>query len=195
MILQLGVKPSWFNTSSTTLEKRPHLIRGMASSSKDLRSYMIQLPPLGDPVVPEMLLKILEPYRKEGCFHLFSRVSPKTNLSLSRYLCKYSSFLPSLISLIVGCLLDDERAKLYADVVKKGYAARFAFAAAVFGETSEALFWLQLPQAIRHLMNKLTKRSPQKIPSPALDSGVDEAAMLNKISATGISAPEARKVD
>ncbi|CAH2033402.1 unnamed protein product [Thlaspi arvense] len=96
MILQLGVKPSWFNTSSTTLEKRPHLIRGMASSSKDLRSYMIQLPPLGDPVVPEMLLKILEPYRKEGC------------------------------------LLDDERAKLYADVVKRGCAARFAFAAAVF---------------------------------------------------------------
>ncbi|XP_023633629.1 WD repeat-containing protein 11 isoform X2 [Capsella rubella] len=159
MILQLGVKPSWFNTSSTTLEKRPHLIRGMASSSKDLRSYMIQLPPLGDPVVPEMLLKILEPYRKEGC------------------------------------LLDDERAKLYADVVKKGYAARFAFAAAVFGETSEALFWLQLPQAIRHLMNKLTKRSPQKIISPALDSGVDEAAMLSKMSSTGISAPEARKLD
>ncbi|KAG7559478.1 Quinoprotein alcohol dehydrogenase-like superfamily [Arabidopsis thaliana x Arabidopsis arenosa] len=159
MILQLGVKPSWFNTSSTTLEKRPHLIRGMASSSKDLRSYMIQLPPLGDPVVPEMLLKILEPYRKEGC------------------------------------LLDDERAKLYADVVKKGYAARFAFAASVFGETSEALFWLQLPQAIRHLMNKLTRRSLQKIPSPTLDSGVDEVAMLSKIPSIGVSAPEARKID
>ncbi|CAE6074452.1 unnamed protein product [Arabidopsis arenosa] len=159
MILQLGVKPSWFNTSSTTLEKRPHLIRGMASSSKDLRSYMIQLPPLGDPVVPEMLLKILEPYRKEGC------------------------------------LLDDERAKLYADVAKKGYAARFAFAASVFGETSEALFWLQLPQAIRHLMNKLTRKSPQKIPSPTLDSEVDEVAMLSKIPSTGISTPEARKID
>ena len=75
MILQLGVKPSLFNTCSTSLEKRPHLIRGMASSSKDLRSYMIQLPPLGDPVVPEMLLKILEPYRKEGCFPFFSIVS------------------------------------------------------------------------------------------------------------------------
>ncbi|VYS59143.1 unnamed protein product [Arabidopsis thaliana] len=159
MILQLGVKPSWFNTSSTTLEKRPHLIRGMASSSKDLRSYMIQLPPLGDPVVPEMLLKILEPYRKEGC------------------------------------LLDDERAKLYADVVKKGYAARFAFAASVFGETSEALFWLQLPQAIRHLMNKLTRRSPQKISSPTLDSGADEVAMPSKIPSTGLSSPEARKID
>ncbi|KAF3525464.1 hypothetical protein F2Q69_00047166 [Brassica cretica] len=159
MILQLGVKPSWFNTCSTSLEKRPHLIRGMASSSKDLRSYMIQLPPLGDPVVPEMLLKILEPYRKEGC------------------------------------LLDDERAKIYADVVKKGYAARFAFAAAVFGETSEAYFWLQLPRAIRHLMNKLIRKSPQKIPSPASASGVDEASMRSKISFTGSSAPEARKID
>ncbi|VVB04815.1 unnamed protein product [Arabis nemorensis] len=159
MILQLGVKPSWFNTCSTTLEKRPHLIRGMASSSKDLRSYMIQLPPLGDPVVPEMLLKILEPYRKEGC------------------------------------LLDDERAKLYADVVKKGCAARLAFASAVFGETSETLFWLQLPQAIRHLMYKLMRRSPQKISSSALASGIDEAAMLSKISSTVISAPEARKID
>ncbi|CAG7878529.1 unnamed protein product [Brassica rapa] len=160
MILQLGVKPSWFNTCSTSLEKRPHLIRGMASSSKDLRSYMIQLPPLGDPVVPEMLLKILEPYRKEGC-----------------------------------CLLDDERAKIYADVVKKGYAARFAFAAAVFGETSEAYFWLQLPRAIRHLMNKLMRKSPQKFPSPASASGVDEASMPSKISFTGSSAPEARKID
>ncbi|ESQ29854.1 hypothetical protein EUTSA_v10011188mg [Eutrema salsugineum] len=159
MILQLGVKPSWFNTCSTTLEKRPHLIRGMASSSKDLRSYMIHLPPLGDPVVPEMLLKILEPYRKEGC------------------------------------LLDDERAKLYADVVKKGCAARFAFAAAVFGETSEAIFWLQLPQAIRHLTNKLMKRSSQKTPSPALASGTDEASMPSKISSSGLSASEAKKID
>ncbi|CAN8287938.1 unnamed protein product [Cochlearia groenlandica] len=159
MILQLGVKPSWFNTCSTALDKRPHLIRGLASSSKDLRSYMIQLPPLGDPVVPEMLLKILEPYRKEGC------------------------------------LLDDERAKLYADVIKKGSATRFAFAAAVFGETSEAFFWLQLPQAIRHLMKKLMKRSPQKILSPDLVSGVDEASMQSKISSTCIVTPEARKID
>jgi hypothetical protein len=92
-------------------------------------------------------------------------------------------------------LLDDERAKLYADVVKKGYAARFAFAASVFGETSEALFWLQLPQAIRHLMNKLTRRSPQKISSPTLDSGADEVAMPSKIPSTGLSSPEARKID
>lgn len=92
-------------------------------------------------------------------------------------------------------MLDDERAKLYADVVKKGCAARFAFAAAVFGETSEALFWLQLPQAIRHMMNKLMRRSLQKIPSPPLASGIDEAAMRGKISSTVISAPEARKID
>ena len=91
--------------------------------------------------------------------------------------------------------MDDERAKIYADVVKKGYAARFAFAAAVFGETSEAYFWLQLPRAIRHLMNKLMRKSPQKFPSAASASGVDEASMPSKISFTGSSAPEARKID
>lgn len=66
MILQLGVEPSWFNTSSTTLQKRPHSIPGTPSSAGDLRSYMINIPPLGDTAVPEMLLKVLEPYRKEG---------------------------------------------------------------------------------------------------------------------------------
>lgn len=66
MVLQLGVRPSWFNTCSTTIEKRPHLIPGAALYSGDLRNYMIELPPVGDSVVPEMLLKILEPYRKEG---------------------------------------------------------------------------------------------------------------------------------
>lgn len=91
--------------------------------------------------------------------------------------------------------MDDERAKIYADVVKKGYAARFAFAAAVFGETSEAYFWLQLPRAIRHLMNKLMRKSPQKIPSPASASGVDEASMPSKISSSSSSPHEARKID
>lgn len=69
MILQLGVKPAWFNTCSTTIEKRPHLIPGTPSSTLDLRTYMINVTPLGDSVVPEMLLKVLEPYRKEG--HIF----------------------------------------------------------------------------------------------------------------------------
>lgn len=31
---------------------------------------MIGLPSIGDSVVPEMLLKVLEPYRKEGWFLL-----------------------------------------------------------------------------------------------------------------------------
>lgn len=68
MILQLGVKPHWFNTCSTTKDKRHHLIPGTASGAGDLRSYMIDSPPVGDSVVPEMLLKVLEPYRKEGGF-------------------------------------------------------------------------------------------------------------------------------
>lgn len=39
-------------------------------------------------------------------------------------------------------------------MVNKGCAARFAFAAALFGEFSEALFWLQLPQALCHLLDR-----------------------------------------
>lgn len=70
MILQLGVKPSWFNTSSTCIDKRPHSIPGRTSSSKDLRSFMIDFPPIGDPAVLEMFLKVLEPYRSEGCVSL-----------------------------------------------------------------------------------------------------------------------------
>ncbi|KAH9761730.1 transducin family protein / WD-40 repeat family protein [Citrus sinensis] len=157
MILQLGVKPSWFNTCSTTIKKRPHLIPGTPSSQKDLRSYMIGLPPIGDTVVPEMLLKVLEPYRKEGC------------------------------------ILDDERARLYATVVNKGYAARFAFAAAVFGETSEALFWLQLPRALNHLMRKL-KRSPQKAPHLAFNSELEDT-MLSRITSKGKSTPGTERRD
>ena len=71
MILQLGVKPHWFNTCSTTRDKKHYLIQGTASGGGDLRSYMIDSPPVGDSVVPEMLLKVLEPYRKEGGFFLF----------------------------------------------------------------------------------------------------------------------------
>ncbi|KAK6248375.1 hypothetical protein QUC31_019940 [Theobroma cacao] len=154
MILQLGVKPSWFNTSGTTIDKRPHFIPGTASSSGDLRSYMIELPPVGDSVVPELLLKVLEPYRKEGC------------------------------------ILDDERARLYATIVSKGFAARFAFAAATFGEVSEALFWLQLPRAINHLMSKLVNKSPQKAPLSASNSELDDTSLLSRITSKGKSTPE-----
>ncbi|KAI4335695.1 hypothetical protein L6164_014318 [Bauhinia variegata] len=151
MILQLGVQPSWFNTCSTTIKKRPHIIPGTPSSTGDLRRYMIDLPPLGDSAVPEMLLKVMEPYRKEGC------------------------------------ILDDERAKLYAGMVNKGCTVRFAIAAAIFGESSEALFWLQLPQALNHLMNKLLKKPTLKPPVEASASVVDEAAMLSRISSKGKS--------
>ncbi|XP_022729345.1 WD repeat-containing protein 11-like [Durio zibethinus] len=154
MILQLGVKPTWFNTSSITIDKRPHFIPGTASSSGDLRSYMIELPPVGDSVVPELLLKVLEPYRKEGC------------------------------------ILDDERARLYATVVNKGCAARFAFAAATFGEVSEALFWLQLPRAINHLMNKLVNKSPQKAPIAVPNSDLDDTSLLSRITSKGKSTSE-----
>lgn len=88
------------------MDKGYYKILPSGSSTGDLRSYMIDSPPVGDSVVPELLLKILEPYRKEGC------------------------------------ILDDERVSLYANVVNKGSAARFAFAAAIFGESAEALFWL-----------------------------------------------------
>nr|XP_023872170.1 WD repeat-containing protein 11 isoform X2 [Quercus suber] len=159
MILQLGVKASWFNTCSTTLEKRPHLIPGTASYTGDLRSYMIDLPPVGDAVVPEMLLKVLEPYRKEGC------------------------------------ILDDERAKLYAKVVNKGCAARFAFAAAIFGESSEALFWLQLPRALNYLINKLVNKSPQKVHVSASTSELDNTALLKRITSKERSMPGKGKKD
>ncbi|TYI72201.1 hypothetical protein E1A91_D07G044100v1 [Gossypium mustelinum] len=159
MILQLGVKPSWFNTTGTTIDKRLHLVPGMASSSEDLRSYLIELPSVGDSVVPELLLKVLEPYRKEGC------------------------------------ILDDERARLYATIVNKGCAARFAFAAATFGEVSEALFWLQLPRAINHLMNKLINKSPQKAPISVPNSDLDDKSLLSRITSKEKSTSETGQRD
>lgn len=93
-------------------------------------------------------------------------------------------------------MLDDERARLYATVVDKGCAARFAFAAAIFGETPEALFWLQLPHALNnHLMNKLLKKSPQKAPLAASSSGLDDTTMLSRITSKGKSIPGTRKRD
>ncbi|CAK9170951.1 unnamed protein product [Ilex paraguariensis] len=151
MILQLGVKPSWFNTYNISMDKEHYQTPVTTSSTVDLRGYMIHSPPIGDSVVPEMLLKVLEPYRKEGC------------------------------------LLDDERARLYATIVNKGSAVRFAFAAAVFGESSEALFWLQLPHALKHLMNKLVNKSSQKAPVPASTPEVDDASMLSRITSKGKS--------
>lgn len=65
MILQFGVKPSWFDTFGISMHtSHPH-IPGTPSVG-DLRGYMVDSPRVGDSAVPEMLLKVLEPYRKEG---------------------------------------------------------------------------------------------------------------------------------
>jgi hypothetical protein len=161
MVLQLGVKPSFFSSCNTILDKRHDQLTRNSSSLGDLRGYMIDIPQVGDSVVPELLLKVLEPYRKEGC------------------------------------LLDGERASLYANVVSEGSAIRFAFAAAIFGEISEALFWLQLPEALKHLMNKLIHKTPLKtlVPSPSPNSEVDDAAMLSRITSKGRSSPPAPEND
>ncbi|CAN0900198.1 WD repeat-containing protein 11 [Linum grandiflorum] len=159
MILQMGVQPSWFNTSSTAIDKRPHSLPGASSSAGDLRGYMIDPPAIGDSVVPEMLLKVLEPYRREGC------------------------------------ILDDDIAKLYSTVLNKGCAVRFAFAAAVFGDTSEALFWLQLPHALKHLMSKLKSRSPLKPAMSATATELDGAAMLTRIASREKSMPSMGRRD
>ncbi|XP_048608744.1 WD repeat-containing protein 11 isoform X2 [Brassica napus] len=150
MILQLGVNPSWFNTSSQCIGKRSHSIPERTSSSKDLSSSMIDFPPIGDPAVIEILLKVLEPYRLEGC------------------------------------LLDDEKAKLYSRLVNKGYTARFAFTAAIFGETSEAFFWLKLPCAMNYEANKIKSKISTK--------HFEEATMLNKITSKGPSVSGFEKI-
>ncbi|XP_077220086.1 transducin family protein / WD-40 repeat family protein [Tasmannia lanceolata] len=152
MILQLGVKPSWFNTSSTITDDFPHGIPEISPApSGDLRSYMIEsvLPPVGDSVVPELLLKVLEPYRTDGC------------------------------------ILDNERARLYARVARKGSAARFAFAAAVFGESAEALFWLQLPRALKHFMDKSAKKTPLKASVSEIVPEIGDMTTPNRISSIG----------
>lgn len=73
MILQLGVKPSWFDTFSSVTSEEYSYAAGTPSAG-DLRGYMIDSPGVGDSAVPEMLLKVLEPYHREGLllsqFHL-----------------------------------------------------------------------------------------------------------------------------
>ncbi|XP_051113842.1 uncharacterized protein LOC127239643 isoform X2 [Andrographis paniculata] len=157
MVLQLGVKPSWFDPFNTSMNES--YIPGTPSAG-DLRGYMLNSPRAGDSAVPEMLLKVLEPYHKHGC------------------------------------ILDDERLRLYAKVVQCS-TLRLAFAAAIFGESLEALFWLQLPHALSYMMNKLVKKSPQKASHTVPTPEIDEASMLNRISSKGKSAPgpEKKNVD
>uniref|UniRef100_A0A0D9VBZ7 Uncharacterized protein n=1 Tax=Leersia perrieri TaxID=77586 RepID=A0A0D9VBZ7_9ORYZ len=149
MILQLGVKPSWFECNSGD-KLTSSSFKAASATFGDLRSYMIEttLPPVGDSVVAELLLKVLEPYRKEGC------------------------------------ILDDGRAKLYSAIVNKGTCARFAFAAAVFGDFEEALFWLQLPQALRHYLDKSTSKSTEKGTGSSVHPNSEQASTLNRASSS-----------
>ncbi|KAL8239747.1 hypothetical protein R6Q59_016314 [Mikania micrantha] len=150
LILQCGVKPSWFCANSIVINKENSQLSEV-SSVGDLRSYLIDIPTIGDSVVPELLLKVLEPYQREGC------------------------------------ILDDERVRQYAAIFNKGSAARFSFAAAIFGETSEAYFWLQLPRAFRHLMNNLANKSLQKNSLNSPSSETEDASFLTRISSKGKS--------
>jgi hypothetical protein len=97
--------------------------------------------------------------------------------------------------IVQGCILDDERAKLYAKVVNEGCAARFAFAAAIYGESSEALFWLQLPHALKYLINKSVNKSAQKAHVAASNSELDDTAMLKRITSKERSMPGTGKKD
>lgn len=81
-----------------------------------------------------------------------------------------------------GCILDDGRARLYSAIVNKGACARFAFAAAIFGDFHEALFWLQLPQALRHFMDKSTSRSREKISQSSLHPDSEQGSTFNQIT-------------
>lgn len=157
-ILQLGVKPSWFNTLSTTTDDTNHQVPGTPTAG-DLRHHLIESPRIGDSVVPEMLLKVLEPYRREGC------------------------------------ILNDEMVRLYAGLVDKGSTVRFAFAAAIFGEPMEALFWLQLPRALNYWLKRLTNKSPARVPQSSSTSELDEVSMLNRISSKGKSGSETGKTN
>uniref|UniRef100_A0A0E0CF77 Uncharacterized protein n=1 Tax=Oryza meridionalis TaxID=40149 RepID=A0A0E0CF77_9ORYZ len=143
MILQLGVKPSWFECNSGD-KLASSSFKEAPATFGDLRSYMIEttLPPIGDSVVAELLLKVLEPYRKDA-------------------------------------------------IVNKGTCARFAFAAAIFGDIQEALFWLQLPQALHHYLDKSTSRSSEKGSESSVHYHSEQASTLNRASSsTERSAPE-----
>ncbi|KAF5805222.1 putative transcription factor WD40-like family [Helianthus annuus] len=150
-ILQYGVKPSWFDTHSAVPDIKGNPQISSSSSVGDLRSYLVDVSPVGDSVVPELLLKALDPYRREGC------------------------------------ILDDERVRQYATIINKGSAARFSFAAAIFGETLEAYFWLQLPHALKHLLNMLANKSLKRAPVKYPSTSIDDTSILTRTFTKGRS--------
>ncbi|KAM0041104.1 putative transcription factor WD40-like family [Helianthus debilis subsp. tardiflorus] len=151
LILQYGVKPSWFDTHSAVPDIKGNPQISSSSSVGDLRSYLVDVSPVGDSVVPELLLKALDPYRREGC------------------------------------ILDDERVRQYATIINKGSAARFSFAAAIFGETLEAYFWLQLPHALKHLLNMLANKSLKRAPVKYPSTSIDDTSILTRTFTKGRS--------
>jgi hypothetical protein len=68
------------------------------------------------------------------------------NLLLVRML--RTTYIADSVCHLAGRLLDEERKEQYAAICRQGVATRCAFAAAQFGEYSEAVFWLQLPRAL-----------------------------------------------
>ncbi|KAJ0985697.1 hypothetical protein J5N97_004053 [Dioscorea zingiberensis] len=101
------------------------------------------------------------------------------------------SVVPEL--LFKGCIFDDERARLYASVVNKGFAARLAFAAACFGEFSEALFWLQLPHALLHFFDKSSSKSAKDASQSGSLLEAENISVPNIMSLVKNPAPERRK--
>lgn len=73
---------------------------------------------------------------------------------------------------------------MYASIADRGSAARFAFAAAIFGEFSEALFWLQLPHALSHFVDKSAYRTHETSQSAQV-SVAPSASIPNKIASKG----------
>lgn len=71
---------------------------------------------------------------------------------------------------------------------------RFAFAAAMFGESSEALFWLQLPRALKHLMKKLVNKPQQKASLP-MSPELEDASKLSRLMSKGKSVSGKEKKD
>ncbi|XP_057818736.2 uncharacterized protein LOC131031599 isoform X2 [Cryptomeria japonica] len=84
MLLQWGVQPSWFDAHISLNDIATTYTSGipLTLEQKDLRKYMLDttLPVIGDLVVPELLLKILEPYRKAGRLFNNDRIRRYTSL-------------------------------------------------------------------------------------------------------------------
>ena len=193
MILQLGVKRSWFDAATNVDQGNSKLTT--TTTTDDLRSYLIDLPPVvGDSVVPELLLKVLEPYRKEGRSFLVYWLSNFAHVFHFSY---YPSMLFSHVCVsfhFKGGILDDERVNIYTTLVDKGSIMRFAFAAVIFGEYPEALFWLLLPRALKHWITKIVSKSHQKAQVSAPTSDVNNASMLVMLASKEKAASENKNV-